>query len=216
MAQESIPKLYSYWRSSCSWRVRTSLALKGIEYEYIPVHLVKDGGQQHTDEYKQLNPQELVPTFVHGDIKLSQSLAILEYIEEAFSSKGPRLLPENAADKARVRMLCELIACDIQPVQNLKILLRIAEMGGDKMAWGKQVITDGFRALEKSLSTTSGTYCFGDQITLADCCLPPQIYNAKRFSVEMDQFPIISRIGESLDKIDAFQKSHPSQQPDAQ
>ena len=188
--------LYSYWRSSCSWRVRISMALKGIEYEYVPVHLVK--AEQKSVDYSEKNPNQLVPTFQHGDVVISQSLAILEYIEEAFPENGYPLLPKSPADRATVRKLCGLVACDIQPVQNLRVLLDIIDVGGDKMEWGKKVITRGFWALEKELVKSAGKYCFGDNVTLADCCLIPQIYNARRFSVEMEKFPTILRIEEVL------------------
>ena len=194
--------LFSYWRSSCSWRVRISLALKGIDYEYVPIHLVK--AEQKSEEYAQKNPNQCVPTFQHGDATISQSMAILEYIEEAFPDNGFPLLPKSAADRATVRKLCGIIACDIQPVQNLRVLLDIADMGGDKLAWGKKVITRGFEALEKELVGTSGKYCFGDTLSLADCCLIPQIYNAHRFSVEMEKFPIILKVEEVNFKCDYY------------
>ena len=225
--------LYSYWRSSCSWRVRISLALKGIEYDVVPVHLVK--AEQKSEEYSERNPSQCVPSFQHGDVTISQSLAILEYIEEVFPDNGYPLLPKSAADRATVRKLCGIIACDIQPVQNLRVLLDVVDVGGDKMGWGKKVITRGFEALERELAKTSGKYCVGDTLSLADCCLIPQVYNARRFSVELEKFPTIIRVeqvfpllfyclslhfpflsqSQEIKKIDALMKADPVNQIDA-
>lgn len=208
------PVLFSYWRSSCSWRVRTALQLKGVEYEYRAVHLVKDGGEQKTPEYEAKNPQKLVPTLEIDGLVLTQSLAIMEYINERYPD--PPLLPEDAAGRARVRALAEMIACDMQPVQNLRVLVYL---GADrKMEWGKHWITEGFVALEKALagSPHTGAFCHGDRVTMADICLVPQVYNANRFSVDMDQFPTINRIHAALVELEPFKRAHPSVQPDAQ
>jgi maleylacetoacetate isomerase len=209
-------RLYSYWRSTCSWRVRIALALKEIDYEYIPVHLLKNGGEQHSEEYKNLNPSELVPTLIDGENHLSQSLAILEYLEEKYPDKGAKLLPVDFAHRATVRALCHIISSDTQPIQNLRVLEYVHSIGGNKMEWGKHWVTNGLSSFEKTLQRTAGTYCFGDTITLADCCLIPQLYNARRFGVELSAFPIISRIENTLTQLDAFKKAHPENQPDAQ
>eukprot|EP01094_Clydonella_sp_ATCC50884_P019603 TRINITY_DN3877_c0_g1_i1.p1 TRINITY_DN3877_c0_g1~~TRINITY_DN3877_c0_g1_i1.p1 ORF type:complete len:230 (-),score=81.88 TRINITY_DN3877_c0_g1_i1:640-1284(-) len=209
------PVLYSYWRSSCSWRVRLALAIKGVEYEYRAVHLVKDGGEQKTDEYAAVNPQKLVPSLAIDGLVLTQSLAIIEYLEERFPD-APRLLPADAAGRARVRGLAEIVACDTQPVQNLRVLVYLG--AERKMEWGKHWITEGFVALERALASSphTGTYCHGESVTLADLCLVPQVYNANRFSVEMSAFPTIARIHAALVELEPFKAAHPSVQPDAQ
>eukprot|EP00996_Jenningsia_fusiforme_P003832 NODE_4633_length_782_cov_23.129604_g4290_i0.p1 GENE.NODE_4633_length_782_cov_23.129604_g4290_i0~~NODE_4633_length_782_cov_23.129604_g4290_i0.p1 ORF type:complete len:210 (+),score=36.48 NODE_4633_length_782_cov_23.129604_g4290_i0:55-684(+) len=201
--------LYSYWRSSCSWRVRTALALKGVEYEYRPINLLN--GDQKGSEYAALNPGLVLPTLIIDGQTLIQSLSILEYLEE--TRPNPPLLPRAPADRSAVRSLCQMIACDIQPVQNLRVLGRVGPER--KMEWGKEVINNGLIALEARLAQTAGTYCFGDSITMADVVLVPQVFNAKRFDVDLTQFPTITRLNEALCKLPAFQASQPSAQPDA-
>lgn len=188
--------------------------MKEIDYEYIAIHLLKDGGEQLQDTYAALNPMKALPTFVDSNgFHLSQSAAILEYLEEAYPDKR-KLLPETPVDRATVRKLCNSIGCDIQPLQNLKVLKAV---GPDKkMEWGKQWIEQGFVALEKMLEKSAGTYSFGDSITMADAYLVPQVFNANRFEVDMSQFPIISRINATLSDLPEFQKAHPSQMPDAE
>mmetsp|Transcript_19654 Transcript_19654/g.75413 ORF Transcript_19654/g.75413 Transcript_19654/m.75413 type:complete len:213 (+) Transcript_19654:22-660(+) len=212
MAETTKPVLYSYWRSSCSWRVRIGLALKGVEYDYRAVHLLKDGGEQLQEEFAKLNPMKLLPAFVEGGLVLSESLAILEYLEETRPS--PALLPPSAAERAQVRRLCQLIACDIQPLQNLKVLKAVG--AEKKMEWGKRWIKEGFEALEPLLAQSAGQYSFGDQVTLADLCLVPQVYNANRFAVDMAAFPTISRVAAACAELPAFAEAHPDRMPDAQ
>ena len=195
------PTLYSYWRSSCSWRVRIALALKGIEYDIKEIHLLRDGGEQNKQDYIEVNPFRGVPTFVQGDFSISQSLAIIEYLEEKYPETY-NLLPKSPEARAQVRKLALAVACDIQPLQNLKVLIEVGE--ANKMAWGKKWIAQGLAALEKYLEKTAGVYSFGDNITLADLCLVPQVYNANRFGVDMSQFPIISRVNDELIKHEAF------------
>jgi len=203
------PTLYSYFRSSCSWRVRIVLALKNIKYNYEPISLLK--GEQRSDEYKLVNPSGTVPCLVINGHSLSQSLSIMEYLEEIYPD--PPLLPKGEPiERAVVRRLCNVICADIQPVQNLKVLKKAGD--DRKMEWGHWAIHSGFVALEKMLAESAGKYCYGDEITMADCCLVPQVYNANRFKVDMSEFPIISRINEELMKHDAFIASHPSKQPD--
>ncbi|KXJ29940.1 maleylacetoacetate isomerase [Exaiptasia diaphana] len=205
------PILYSYFRSSCTWRVRAALALKGIEYEYHPVHLVKGGGEQHSDDYKKVNPVGQIPALVIDGHTLTESLAIVEYLDE--TRPDPPLLPKNDPYKrALVREVSLIITSGIQPLQNLRVLQHVGSE--KKMEWGKYWIDRGLGSLEKLLETTSGKYCVGDEITMADLCLVPQVYNANRFSVDMSKYPIISRINEALSQVDAFKESHPSQQPD--
>ncbi|RLN43811.1 hypothetical protein BBO99_00004988 [Phytophthora kernoviae] len=211
--------LYSYWRSSCSWRVRIALEWKGIEYEYRAIHLVADGGKQFKDSYKAINPNQRVPTLVVNDHAIPQSSAILEFLEETHSDKP--LLPRDSFNRAQIRNLCALIGSDIQPIQNLMVQQKAMEdfpedqRAAKKMAWGRFWVERGFDALEQELAKTAGTYCFGDEITLADLYLVPQIYNANRVDVDMAKYPTIVRIAAGLEAVPAFQKAHPSKQPDA-
>lgn len=205
----SKPILYSYFRSSCSWRVRTALALKGIDYEYKAVNLLK--GEQKNDDYKEINPQGSVPAFMIDGHLMSQSVSIIEYLDEVYPD--PPLLPKDDAFKrADVRRLTAIITSDIQPVQNLRVLKYVGD--DRKMDFGHWAIENGFKALERSLAATAGKYCYGDEITMVDVCLVPQVFNANRFNVDMSQFPIISKVHDELVKLDAFKASHPSKQPD--
>jgi len=206
----SIIVLYSYFRSSCSWRVRLALQLKGLKYEYKAINLLKS--EQTTEEYTTFNPLQSVPTLFIDDHKLCQSVAIIEYLEETRPTVS--LLPKDPYKKALVRQIVQSIASDIQPVQNLRVLKKVGE---DKKAeWAKYWIEYGLKGVEKTLSSTAGTYCVDDEISMADICLVPQVYNAIRYNVDMSQFPIISRINETLGKLPEFQMSHPDAQPDAQ
>ncbi|XP_035598789.1 maleylacetoacetate isomerase isoform X2 [Oncorhynchus keta] len=209
MATQTKPILHGYFRSSCSWRVRIAFALKGIEFDQVPVNLIKDGGQQLTDQYKALNSMQQVPAVQIDGITLSQSLAVIQYIEE--TRPGPRLLPEDPKKRAQVRMISDLIASGIQPVQNLYVLQKI---GAEKLQWAQHFIQRGFEALEPILKETASKYCVGDEISMADICLVPQVYNAERFKVDVDQFPTIKRLNQTLMKVEAFKVSHPSCQPD--
>lgn len=212
------PILYSYWRSSCSYRVRIAMAMKGMAYDYRAVHLVKDGGEQHSDTYKALNTMEQVPTLQHDGQTLSQSMAILLYLEAI--APEPSLLPGGAAQRAQILSLCEDINAGMQPIQNLSVLQFLDQhwqVGGEgKQKWGYHWIHRGFTSLEKRMQATAGTYSFGDTVTLADCLLIPQIYNALRFKVDMDAFPTLKRVNETCLALDTFIQAHPDQQPDAQ
>ncbi|XP_047467050.1 maleylacetoacetate isomerase isoform X1 [Mugil cephalus] len=203
------PILHGYFRSSCSWRVRIAFALKGIEYDQVPVNLIKDGGQQLAEEYKTLNPMRQVPAVEIDGITLSQSLAVIQYIDE--TRPGPRLLPADPKKRAQVRMISDLIASGIQPLQNLYVIQKI---GAEKMQWSHHFIDRGFEALEPILKQTAGKYCVGDEISMADICLVPQVYNAERFKVDVGKFPTIKRLHQTLTEIEAFKVSHPSCQPD--
>lgn len=210
-------KLYGYWRSSAAYRVRIALHLKNINVESIPVHLVKDGGEQHASEYVDLNPTHLVPTFVDGDLVLNQSLAIIDYLESKYS-EAP-LYPNNVSDKALVQALALDIACEIHPVNNLRVQQYLVnDLGCDeqsKLKWSHHWMGTGFSAVEKKLSETAGLYCFGDNITMADLCLIPQVYNANRFNLDMSSFPLINAIVERCKKHPAFIKALPENQSDA-
>jgi maleylacetoacetate isomerase len=209
--------LYSYWRSSCSWRVRLALTLKSIDYEYVAVSLL-DGSQSKPD-YLEKNPSAKVPTLHIDGHYLTQSTAIIEYLEET-RQNGQSLLPQDALQRAQVRQIVQLIAGDTQPLQNLAVLKKVAEItkGGEaeKKEWAQHWITRNFVALEKLLKESNGKYCVGDQVTLADICLVPQVYNAKRFDVDLSQFPTITKIEQHLSSLESFQKAHPDNQPDAQ
>uniref|UniRef100_A0A8C6PN62 Maleylacetoacetate isomerase n=1 Tax=Nothobranchius furzeri TaxID=105023 RepID=A0A8C6PN62_NOTFU len=229
------PVLHGYFRSSCSWRVRIAFALKGIEFEQVPVNLIKDGGQQLTEQYKALNPMQQVPAVEIDGITLSQSLAVIQYIDE--TRPGPRLLPGDPKARAQVRMISDLIASGVQPLQvdarlvfsllhekKLQILIIqvgmlqnlyvLQKIGAEKLQWAQHFIDRGFQALEPILKQTSGKYCVGDEISMADICLVPQVYNAERFKVDLRQYPTIKRLNKTLLEIEAFKVSHPSQQPD--
>jgi maleylacetoacetate isomerase len=203
------PLLYSYFRSSCSYRVRIALNLKHVDFAQRAIHLVK--GEQLSDTYRTINPMQVLPALeIDGNV-LTQSLAIIEYLEETVPE--PALLPKSPVHRAQVRAIAMAIACDIQPVQNLRVLKKMGDADA-KNAWGKDVIQRGFVAVEAMFEKCAGKYCFGDNVTLADVCLVPQVYNAKRFEVDMSQFPIISRIDAALSDLPEFKKAHPSRQPD--
>jgi maleylpyruvate isomerase len=213
-------KLYSYFRSSAAYRVRIALNLKGLDYEYAPVHLLRDGGQQLKPEYRELNPDGIVPTLVDGDDVLTQSLAIIEYLEETHPE--PALLPRNPIDRAFVRSVALQVACEIHPVDNLRVLkylkheLKVADDVKD--AWYKHWIDSGFAALEKRLARDKrvGSLTFGDTPTIADLCIVPQVFNAQRFNIDLTPYPTVARIAEAANQLDAFAKAAPAQQPDAE
>lgn len=212
------PVLYTYWRSSSAYRVRIGLNLKGIDYEPSFVHLVRNGGEQHKPEYTRINPQRLVPTLVDGERVIHQSLAILEYLEE--TRPGLPLLPGAPEDRARIRALSMIVASDIQPVQNLRVLQYLASElshGEDvKVQWIRDWISRGFGALERHLQDPrTGTFMHGDTPTMADCVLVPQYYNAARFGVDMAPFPTIDRIYIDCMNLEAFARAAPENQPDA-
>lgn len=212
-------RLYSYWRSSAAYRVRIGLNLKGLAYDIVPVHLVQDGGQQHSDAYRQVNPQQLVPTLGHGQRRLSQSLAILEYLDEVWPE--PPLLPATARARQRVRALALLVACDVHPLNNLRVMQYLErELGADAAArerWMKHWIELGFRAFEAILvdDAATGEFCHGDAPGLADACLVPQVYNAKRFGVDLAPYPTIAAINERCLALPEFDAARPENQPGA-
>lgn len=212
--------LHGYWRSSATYRVRIAMNLKGLSYDYQPVHLVKDGGEQKSEAYSRLNPTQLVPTLVDDDedIILNQSLSIIEYLDEKYA-QGCKLLPEHTLDRARVRSVAYDLACDVQPITNLRILNKLkGDFEADATyieSWQQLWMSKTFSALEKKLATRAGKFCFGYDVSLADICLIPQIYNAKRFNLDMKQFPLISKINENCNSLDAFIKALPENQIDA-
>eukprot|EP00800_Vazella_pourtalesii_P019434 TRINITY_DN658_c0_g4_i2.p1 TRINITY_DN658_c0_g4~~TRINITY_DN658_c0_g4_i2.p1 ORF type:complete len:222 (-),score=38.91 TRINITY_DN658_c0_g4_i2:62-727(-) len=204
------PVLYSYFRSSSAWRVRIALTLKGIEYEYKAIHLVKDGGEQFSPDYVKLNQMKEVPTLIIDGHTLTQSLPIIEYLEE--TRPGYMVLPKNPLVRAKVREISHIISSSIQPIQNLRVLNKIGKDGSAE--WGQYWIKNGFDALEIILKGSAGKYCVGDEITMADLCLVPQFFNAGRFKVEMEPYPTICRIVEELEKNESFKAAHPFNQPD--
>lgn len=211
-------KLYGYFRSSAAYRVRIALNLKGVAYRQIAVNLRE--GAQFSDEYRMLNPQGMVPTLETEDgQRLTQSLAICEYLEERYPQTP--LLPEDSLARARVRALANVPACEMHPLNNLRVLkYLIGELGLDddtKRAWYHHWIAEGFTALEAMLTEQagSGEFCHGDQPGLADICLIPQVYNAQRFGCELADYPTIMRIAERCNGLPAFAEAHPDRQPDS-
>ncbi|MDV7340590.1 maleylacetoacetate isomerase [Terasakiella sp. A23] len=213
-------KLFTYWRSSAAYRVRIGLNLKETDFESIYVHLVKDGGEQLTEAYRAINPQALVPSIELPDGQyLTQSMAILEYLDETLG--GHDLLPADALDRAYVRALSQSVACEIHPLNNLRVLkylstsLKVTDE--DKSAWYRHWVEVGLHAFEETLIRTDkmGDFCFGDKPSLADICLVPQVYNARRFNVDLTPYPHIIRIDKNCQSLEAFAKAAPEQQGDA-
>jgi len=212
--------LYGYFRSSAAFRARIALNLKGIEPELRFVHLLKDGGQQHTPEYRALNPQELIPALVHDGHTITQSLAIIEYLDEIVP--GPPLLPKDVYGRARVREIAYQIACDIHPVNNLRVAQYLMShfklTQDDTTGWQRHWIRVGFDALETKLAREpeTGVYCHGDTPTIADICLIPQVANARRVKLEIETWPTIARIEAQALAHPAFDAALPKNQPDAE
>ena len=213
-------ELYSFWRSSASYRVRIALNLKSLPYASHGVNLTKDGGEQFSAQYREVNPQSRVPTLVHDGQRFTQSLAIIEYLDEVFP--GARLIPKDPVDRARVRMLSQIIACDIQPLQNTSTTRYLKEklkLDDAVIAeWLREWITRGLDAFNANLERDhlSGKFCHGDSPTMADCCLVPQMYAADRFGVPATKYPRLALIAENCNHLPAFQHAHPSKQTDAQ
>lgn len=210
--------LFGYFRSSAAYRVRIALNLKGLEHDHVPVNLVK--GEHRSDAFCTLNPQGLVPLLeTEAGIPLTQSLAICEYLEERYPS--PALLPENLEERARVRALAQLVACEMHPLNNLRVLkYLVGELGAneqDKLNWYRHWVIEGFNALESMLKPAAGTgdFCHGDTPTLADICLVPQVFNAERFECDLAAYPTIQRITANCRALKAFRLAAPSEQPDA-
>ncbi|MEA2954442.1 MAG: hypothetical protein QOJ96_3962 [Alphaproteobacteria bacterium] len=210
-------KLYSYFRSSAAYRVRIALNLKAVSYEMIPIHLQKDGGQHRSAEYRAINPLGRVPTLMLADGSLlTQSLAIIEYLNEAYPQ--PPLLPADLIERARVRAISQIIACDIHPLNNLGTLQYLKRTLGQEQAaidtWYHHWVLRGFEAIEAMIKP--GPYTFGAQVSLADICLVPQVYNARRLKVPLDAFPKIVAVDAACLALPAFDKARPENQPDAE
>lgn len=211
--------LYGYYRSSASYRVRIALNAKSLPFKQRPIHLLREGGEQFTAAYLQINPQALVPTLIDDDFVITQSLAILEYLEEAYPHTV-KLLPDNMQLRARARQMAHLIAADIHPLNNLRVLaylqqnLNVGEE--EKLSWYRHWIMTGFTAIETLLTRWgSKNYVVGNELSIADCCLIPQVYNAKRFNCDLTPYPIIQSINEHVLGIEAVEAAAPEQQEDA-
>lgn len=213
-------ELYTYFRSSAAYRVRIALNIKQLEAEHKFVHLVRDGGEHRKQRFHKVNPQERLPVLVDGGVPITQSLSILEYLEEIHPN--PPILPSDIVDRAWVRSLAQIVACDIHPLNNLGVLKYLEkEFGADENArrkWYQFWIEQGFRTLEEILAKDPRvkTYCFGEKVTIADICLVPQVYNALRFGVDMNPYPTLSRINAACLKLPAFSNAAPEKQADAE
>jgi maleylacetoacetate isomerase len=210
-------KLYTYFRSSAAFRVRIALNLKGLAYEPVFVHLAK--GEHRKPAYADVYPQGLLPTLVEDGQALSQSLAIIEYLEE--THPRPALLPSDPRGRARARSLSLLIACEIHPLNNLRTLQHLKRALGQSEdqvnAWYRHWIADGFNKLEADLGRGgTGRFCYGDSPTMADCCLVPQVFNAKRYHSDLAPYPTVMRIFDACMRLEAFDRAQPSKQPDAE
>ena len=210
-------KLYNYFRSSTSYRARIALALKELNYEYSPIHLINNGGEQNSVQYRNLNPVGGVPTLQHDQVIISQSMAIAEYIDEVFKT-GQQLFPNSAATKAKVRQVCEIINADIHPLQNLKVthfLEKNLNLSAEaKQAWLDKWIGDGLAALEKTITPSAKDFAFGNEITLADAFIVPQLFSAKRFNIDITRFEKLAAVNENCLKHPAFNQAHPYRQID--
>jgi maleylpyruvate isomerase len=213
-------KLHNFFRSSASWRVRIALNLKGLDYDYRSVHLRRNGGEQFTPDFRGINPQSLVPALDDGEHTLTQSLAIIEYLDELHPA--PPVLPRNAHERARVRSLALSIACDLHPLNNLRVLKYLAEKLGTsdeaRSKWYQHWVALELSAFETELagSRHTGRFCHGNTPTLADCCLIPQLYQARRFNCDVSGYPTLLRIEETCNEMPAFARAAPERQPDAE
>nr|WP_288356157.1 maleylacetoacetate isomerase [uncultured Pseudomonas sp.] len=214
-------KLYGYWRSSAAYRVRIALNLKGLAYQQVPVHLVRDGGEQHGQAYQALNPQGLVPLLVdeeNGDVRIAQSLAIIEYLDEIFPV--PAILPADPVARAQVRALALHLACDVHPLNNLRVLQYLSrELCVDdaaKTAWYRHWVAEGLAAVAQGLAIYGDGFSLGTRPGYLEACLIPQVYNARRFDCDLDAYPRILALTARCEALDAFRHAAPEAQPDAQ
>jgi maleylacetoacetate isomerase len=218
MAAEGM-KLYSFWRSSAAYRARIALNLKGLPYELVTVNIAPSVEEQHTDEFHAVNPQHLVPVLIDGERIIRQSLAIVEYLDESYA--GARLLPVTSRERARVRSLALLIACDIHPLNNTRVMQYLEREFNtpqvERERWMRHWIETGMVALEDLLASnpSTGAFCEGDSPSIADICLAPQCFNAQRFAVDLSRYPTVRRIYEECLKVPAFDRARPENQPDA-
>jgi maleylacetoacetate isomerase len=214
-------QLHGYWRSSASYRVRIALNLKELEYEYVPVSLINAGGEQYSDDYLNLNPSQMVPTLVDldADIQLNQSLAIIEYLDERFDT-GLKLIPTHRIERARARALAQDLACDVQPLCNLRVLNQLKDeydaQQNKVVAWNQHWIRLGLSVMERKLKRRAGKFCLGFDVSMVDVVLVPQIYSALRFDVDVaKEFPLLYKIYEHCNELEPFIKALPEHQVDA-
>jgi maleylpyruvate isomerase len=212
-------RLHNYWRSSASHRVRIALGWKALPWEYVPVHLTRDGGEQYLPAYRALNPMGQLPALEiledEGGIKvITQSMAIVEYLDERWPAEA--LLPADPYLRARARGLAELVNSGIQPLQNLTTLRKVKELGGDDATWVRGFIAEGLAAYEATATATAGRYSVGDAPTIADVYLIPQLHGARRFGVDLEAMPLLRRIEAACNELPAFVAAEPGRQPDAQ
>jgi maleylacetoacetate isomerase/maleylpyruvate isomerase len=213
-------KLYGFFRSSAAYRVRIALNLKGLDYEYAAVHLSRGGGEQSKPEFRKVNPQKLVPVLQDGALTLNQSLAIIEYLDEIYPD--PPLLPKTPPERARVRALAQMIACEIHPLNNTRVLSYLAgplaATEDTRNTWYRHWVAEGFQAIEARLAgdPATGRFCHGDAPGLADCCLVPQVFNARRFKCDLAPYPRLVAIEGNCQALAAFQRAAPEHQPDAE
>jgi maleylpyruvate isomerase len=209
-------KLYGFWRSTATWRVRIGLHWKGIAYEYQPIHLTRDGGAQNAPGYEQINPMRQVPVVELDDgTRLTQSMAILDYFEE--TQPEPPLLPKAPLERMRARQLAEIVVSGIQPLQNTSVQLYVREqLHADAREWTRHWVEKGLSALEALMSTSAGRFSVGDAVSIADVCLVPQLYFARRFNLELGRYPTLLRVEAACQPLAAFQRAHAEAQPDAE
>lgn len=213
-------RIYGYFRSSSAYRLRIALNLKGVTPEFIPVHLNRDGGEQKKPAYRAVNPQGLVPALEDGDFVLTQSLAMIEWLDE--TQPEPRLIPQDVNQRAKVRAFSQVIACDIHPLQNLRVLNYLrTEYDQDQEGverWCQRWISDGLAACEQLLERDQGAgpFCFGETPTLADICLIPQVFSAQRFKANIRDLPRVRAVFDACQELPAFADAHPSKQPDSE
>lgn len=209
-------KLYNYYRSSASYRVRIALHWKGLDFEYIPVHLVKSGGQQHSAEYRSLNPMGHVPTLVHDGFVLAESMAIVDYLDRIWPERP--LFPRDTRQRARVIQICEIVNSGIQPYQNAKILTDFEKSSGwdkeQRENWVRHWVGSGLDSLEKVLETSAGTFAVGGEVTAAEMFIVPQLFGARRYKIDIAKYPIISRVEKAVIELEPFKKAHPERQVD--
>lgn len=209
--------LHNYYRSSTSYRVRIALELKQLKYTYTPIHLLNNGGEQNSESYRNLNPIGGVPTLIHDTKILSQSFAIIEYLDDLYPEISP-LFSNDLFIQAKIKQVCEIINADIHPLQNLKVLQYLNTNFGmseiQKTQWLTKWINSGLSAVEKLIEPYAGQYCFGNTISAADLFLVPQLFSAQRFNIDLTKFALLNQINENCLQLEAFKKAHPYHQPD--
>lgn len=206
-------RLHAYWRSSASWRVRIALAYKGIDFELHPVNIAPGTDAQQGEVYRQVNPMAQVPTLERGDLRLTQSMAIFDYLESVHPE--PRLFPSDPVARAQAIQAAEIVNAGVQPLQNIKVLGQVKQLGGDPASWSRSAMNTGLQALEQLAQANGGRFSVGDAPTIADCCLIPQLYNARRFSLDLGPYPHLLAIESHCQTLEAFVVSRPEAQPDS-